>query len=460
MLRKSMATAAALMLGAGLSLAAVAAPASATVPGVSGDAVCNTDDGSFDVTWTVRGDARYPDAAATIKEVSIEPDTGTDVSPLIDKTVQADGSVQLVQSGAAAGTAYTMTVAVQWSTYEEGKLVTATGSVTPSGDCSTPSPEPKDASAAVSVTPATCEASGSLTLGDVTGATWGEPTTTGSTYTVVATADEGFVFQPDSSPGVTVAPDGSTKTFTGELPGKLSTDDPTCAPQPPEKKDAAAAVTVSSPTCQAPGALVLGDITGATWGEPTTAGSTYTVVATADDGYVFQPDPSAGVTVAPDGSTKTFTGELPAVLDPTQPPCVFEPPTLALVTPTVAVTQPTCDAPASFTLGGIEGAQFTWTVNGAGGYTNGTYPAPAAGGDLVVTATPANPKDGLQDWVNPATYSVKPALNPALCGDLPTLAYTGTGSTDEWVPAGSLAALALIGGVALVAFASRKARMR
>ena len=76
-----------------------------------------------------------------------------------------------------------------------------------------------DASAALAVTPATCDTSGTLVLGESRNATWGEPTaTTGpAQFSVTATADEDHAFA-----------DGEvTKTFTGAIEGRL---DPAAAP--------------------------------------------------------------------------------------------------------------------------------------------------------------------------------------------------------------------------------------
>lgn len=75
---------------------------------------------------------------------------------------------------------------------------------------------PECAEAEVSVKPATCEAAASLVLGDTLHATFGEPVIENGTYTVVATADDGYRFFP----GEGVSEDGSTKTFEGALAPK------------------------------------------------------------------------------------------------------------------------------------------------------------------------------------------------------------------------------------------------
>jgi hypothetical protein len=75
---------------------------------------------------------------------------------------------------------------------------------------------PVCAEAEVSVKPATCEAAAGLVLGETLHASFGEPVIENGTYSVVATADDGFRFFP----GEGVSEDGSTKTFEGTLAPK------------------------------------------------------------------------------------------------------------------------------------------------------------------------------------------------------------------------------------------------
>ena len=80
------------------------------------------------------------------------------------------------------------------------------------------------ASAAVTLTPATCSAPESIALGAVTHASWGalNRSVGPGAYSVTATAESGY----------RVADGATTKVFSGTLSGKLSADDPACAPPP------------------------------------------------------------------------------------------------------------------------------------------------------------------------------------------------------------------------------------
>jgi hypothetical protein len=200
-------------------------------------------------------------------------------------------------------------------------------------------------------------------------------------------------------------------------------------------KDASASIAYNTPTCLVAGTIDVANSTlvNATWKDalPTTPGD-HTVVAKANTGHAFSNgdlEQSFAVKILP-----TKTG----------PEC--DPPTLGLLTPTAKATQPTCTAAGSYTLGGLEGAQFNWTINGSvTTVPNGTYEAPKGGGDIVLVAKPVNPTDGLQDWVNPVTLKFNAAPSAASCGDLPTLAFTGTGVSMQLTLVGALLGLAGIG---------------
>lgn len=140
----------------------------------------------------------------------------------------------------------------------------------------------------------------------------------------------------------------------------------------------------------------------------------------------------------------------PATSECANPP--FTPPTLGLLTPTLTVQQPSCTAAGGYTLGGLEGSQFNWTVTGPAGTTtvrNGSYTVPAAGGAYTFSAAPVNPRDGVQDWTNPQTRTFNAKPSGLLCSDfqLPTLAYTGGGTSLPLMALGLLLVVAGIGAV-------------
>ncbi len=128
--------------------------------------------------------------------------------------------------------------------------------------------------------------------------------------------------------------------------------------------DAAAEVTVLPASCTAGESLVLGTITNAAWGKVDGA---YTVVATALTGHLFP----AGDGVSKDGTTKTFTGTLAGILNPNAPPCATK---AVPVKPTV-VTVSECGTSGSVTPVAVTGVDYAVTFD-------------SASGDYVVTATP------------------------------------------------------------------------
>lgn len=111
MLKKFLALFGTLFLAAGLSVIAVAAPASATHPVVTGSAVCNPATGLYDITWTVTGDPGFPDATGEI-DSQTQPTTPT----LVGLTVKGTGSQQGVQAGVGPGT-YSQKVVVDWGNH-------------------------------------------------------------------------------------------------------------------------------------------------------------------------------------------------------------------------------------------------------------------------------------------------------------------------------------------------------
>jgi hypothetical protein len=137
---------------------------------------------------------------------------------------------------------------------------------------------------APSVTEATCEAAGTLTLTAVEGITYAiEPAYAAGdsgNFTVTATAEEGWVIA-----------EGAQTVFEVSVPSALD-----C----PESV-AALAPSVSGPTCEAAGSLSITATTGVTYSvEPAYAAGdsgTFTITAVADEGFVLTGDTSFTVIV-------------------------------------------------------------------------------------------------------------------------------------------------------------------
>ena len=137
---------------------------------------------------------------------------------------------------------------------------------------------------APSVTDATCEAAGTLTLTAVEGITYSiEPAYTvgdSGDFTVTATAEEGWTMA-----------EGAQTVFEVSVPAAL--DCPANA--------AALAPSVTGPTCAAPGSLTITATTGVTYSVTPayTAGAsgTFTITATAEEGFVLTGDTSFTVNV-------------------------------------------------------------------------------------------------------------------------------------------------------------------
>ena len=180
----------------GASAVATATPADAHTPEVS--ATCST----LSVELTNYSGDRDPNRitvtvdSATVEKASFGA-TFAKTYPLGDSTVAHRYTVTVD----APGTVYDVA--------EEGTSVPC------------PAPMKKDAIATLAVTPADCDTSGTLVLGDSKNATWGVPTaTTGpADYSVTATAVSGHAFA-----------DGKrSKTFTGAIEGKLDPAQAPCA---------------------------------------------------------------------------------------------------------------------------------------------------------------------------------------------------------------------------------------
>jgi len=202
---------------------------------------------------------------------------------------------------------------------------------------------------------------------------------------------------------------------------------------------ATAEISFEDATCEVPQQLILGPIVNATWGEITDPDgpANYSVTATADPGAQF-PAVGPALRAVVGSTTLTFTGILEPQLDPSSPECDLV--TLGLVMPAVTFSQASCDAGGTYTLGVAEGydpALVTFTVDGVAGIASGTYPV-AASGSVLVTAQVVAPNGFEFGWSDPPAFAfVVPSDEDCtdaaiITTELPTLAYTGGGSSTEW----------------------------
>ncbi|MBX3100594.1 MAG: hypothetical protein KF761_13580 [Salinibacterium sp.] len=151
----------------------------------------------------------------------------------------------------------------------------------------------------------------------------------------------------------------------------------------------------------------------------------YIVTAVAAAGYELQPTASRTWTFFVQDSAKC------------------EPPTLAIVTPTVSRTPATCTQAATYTIGAVTPGTVTWEVNGVKNVAAGTYKVVTAG-DVTLIASPTDPKNGLDPtWTNPTVLKFPAA---SIGCELETLAYTGSGSIGQLGLAGGMVFIG-IGGL-------------
>lgn len=150
----------------------------------------------------------------------------------------------------------------------------------------------------------------------------------------------------------------------------------------------------------------------------------YIVSAVAATGYELQPTASRAWTFFVQDNSKC------------------DPPTLAIVTPTVSQTPATCTSAATYTIGAVTPGTVTWTVNGTPAAA-GTYKVTTAG-DVTLVAAPTDPKNGLDPaWANPTVLKFPAA---SIGCELETLAYTGSGSIGQLGLAGGMVFIG-IGGL-------------
>ncbi len=231
MFKKLLAIATAVVLGAGLSLVAVAAPASAHNASLSGTAVCQPD-GTWTVTWTYN-QMNTPSSGNGSQANVIVSATRSPAGSLVEGTAgqwylnaqvgneNVNGQTSIptrtgnwvqafVQTG-IAGTETSATVKVDtawigWGTGSLSKTVTLTG------PCETPK-TPVTVEGVPSATDPDCDTDGSLVIPAQTGIEWNYANGAGpGTYNLVASAADGYVLSAPYSTTVTVLP------MTGDCP--------------------------------------------------------------------------------------------------------------------------------------------------------------------------------------------------------------------------------------------------
>ncbi|NYF09209.1 hypothetical protein HDC94_000365 [Leifsonia sp. AK011] len=316
MLKKFLAITSTVLLALGLSFVAVAAPASATHPSVSGTYACNPTTGKFDITWKVTGDTSYPNETATIKSQSTgSGDPVTTTPTLVGLTVKNTSYVTGVQAGVTPGN-YSFKVNVQWTNHSQGDLVSQTGTlnIPSNATCYTQHDDTVDC------TNATVYLNAALTNGNYINMTIRQNGVEKQTSAYVdqwqsagqggvANAGSGLVLRVTKLDGsqiwlpITVEQKNSgilTYNYSAYITGPFTVTwiqfdghnwhfgadgaSLTCGDLP---KDASAAVVITPPTCEQSATFALGAISNATFGTPVITENSYSVVATANTDHLF-----------------------------------------------------------------------------------------------------------------------------------------------------------------------------
>lgn len=447
-------------IGGTLAIAAtlvVAAPAAAQAvqPRVVGTAACNPSTAQFDITWTISTDPQDPGQVATVVSEKLNSDQGGEAqlqSSLVGLSASSSAALQTVQTGAAAYTNYTLTVELQYG--EGGADVVQSARVQPYGPCAA-APR-QDAAASLSTTPASCSAAGTVLLGEIANAVWGDVTYEGNTYSVTATAIKNSLF-PD---GDGVSPYRESKVFTGTLEAQLT--GPSCAPPPPcissssvaytyDRLTNSGVITVSSAPSVS-GALCKGFwVTATSWNyasggiwpqtldqvNPVNDGNQITLpgeypfqaAMTCGQGDIYasfteQPVPTKTLT-APNTPYKEFflhqmgfTGPYP-----TQPTYYNQSPGCNAVVPVapVVTVSPACGVAPTIVAGPTEGVEYVVDLD-------------PATGDYTVTATPAPNKIFAGDADQVITFRGNAGVTIA-CVQNPRVTAFGTCATEVPSPA-------------------------
>lgn len=318
MLKKFAAVLTSLLLAVGLSVIAVAAPASAHHTDLSATAACTTD-GGWDVTWSVINSENFAGKVTASNNSAIPVDTVLPANPNYGKS---SSKVNTFVQHVTANTPIKTTITVTWN--KQSGAVSNTQNYTFSNfpaSCATP---PADT---VDCTAATVYLGGKLTNGNYINMT---VNINGQDKQLQAYVDIRQAQHPASESGLILRiqkPDGSqiflpisnaqrdsgiltfnySQYLTGSWTVKWVQFDGhnwhfgedgnflTCGTQ-----EASAALVLTDANCTTGQTVAKGSIVGATWGEITYTGSNYSVTATALPGYTFPGNQT----------TKTFTGSL------------------------------------------------------------------------------------------------------------------------------------------------------
>ena len=339
------------------------------------------------------------------------------------------------------------------------------------------------ADAGLTLTPATCTAPAKLALGAVTHASWGalDRSTGPGGYSVVATAEAGYRFADGST----------TKSFTGTLAGKLSQQDPSCAPPPSCIPSSAVSYTYDSATNS--GVITVPSpqnstgelcspfwVTAASWkylgsslwaqkidvvqklGQISTPGSyPYAAAVTCGQGDIYASYTGDAKTLDPGpyllGPDNPFDEHFLHEMGFSGPNPTYTTTRFGCneITVKPASTPPTCTADGQYTL--PEAEHVTWWIDGVE-IDPGTYNV-KAGGEVSVTAVADEGsvlKGGVQDpqtyrwsftWnlTFPAPDCVEPTLTGSITAecrnDAPWIAYDVTLHDPDGVATGSTAVL-------------------
>ena len=303
MLKKFLATAATVLLALGLSVVAVAAPASAHHTDVSPKATCTTD-GGWDITWTVVNSENFQGEVTDSNNAAIPVGTILAANPNYGGAASLKNTfVQHVTSNAAVNA----TITVKW--FRTNNTVAHTSNVTfanfPSGcfDWNWEYPDPTCTALTVTY-PAGIPAgqANDVNVRIKYGANFGSEITlnfhnNGGTWSGTKT----FTYSEHPNWPANI---GQYKVVWTQVGGTNYhwEGEVVCGEIP---KDASATVSTTQPTCEQGGTLVLGTLTNADWvGEPVLTATTYSVTAKAKAGHFF----SNGT------DTLVITGPLPAKL--------------------------------------------------------------------------------------------------------------------------------------------------